>query len=155
MSEENFIRSSLQNFETDRQTNNKSYIHYLTELLKDELNDFCNEAKVNCIMTDCWSVRYKKGDQQIVHNHRSWGFSGILYVDYDPRVHTPTCFVSPWQDPVNDTTTLRYPPDIKEGTLLIFPSYTLHFVDPNVSSIPRTIISFDLLPSIPKHQSVT
>ena len=48
-------------------------------------------------MTDCWAVRYQKGDQQTIHNHKSWGFTGILYVEFDPKVHTPTCFVAPWQ----------------------------------------------------------
>jgi hypothetical protein len=54
-------------------------------------------------MTDCWSVRYRKGDYQTVHNHKSWGFSLVLYVEYDPKVHTPTTFVCPWQDPRTDT----------------------------------------------------
>ena len=66
-------------------------------------------------MTDCWdAVRYQKGDQQTIHNHRSWGFTGILYVDFDPKVHTPTCFVAPWQDPRSDTITLAYPKDVKK-----------------------------------------
>ena len=47
------------------------------------------------------------------------GVSGILYVEYDPKVHTPTCFVAPWQDPRQDTTSLAYPKDVKEGTLFI------------------------------------
>ena len=85
-----FLRSELQNFETDRATNNKSYLNYLSELLAVELNEFCNEAKVTCSMTDAWAVRYQKGDHQTIHNHRGWGFSGILYVEFDPNVHTPT-----------------------------------------------------------------
>ena len=75
-------------------------------------------------MTDAWAVRYQKGDQQTIHNHRSWGFTGILYVEYDPKVHTPTCFVAPWQDPRSDTTSLAYPQNVKEGTIFISPSYT-------------------------------
>jgi hypothetical protein len=105
-------------------------------------------------MTDCWSVRYKQGDHQTIHNHKSWGFSGVLYVEYDPKLHTPTCFVAPWQDPRTDTTTLAFPPEVKEGTLVITPSYTLHFVHPNQSRKQRTIISFDLLPKLPDHQSI-
>ena len=102
-------------------------------------------------MLDC---AISKGDHQTIHNHKSWGFSGILYVDYDPEVHTPTCFVAPWQDPRTDTTSLAYPQDVKEGTLIIAPSYTLHFVHPNRVRKPRTIMSFDLLPNLPYHQSV-
>ena len=35
--EEKFIRTDLQTFETDRQTNKKSYLHYFQDLIKDEL----------------------------------------------------------------------------------------------------------------------
>ena len=151
-------RSSLEltskPFETDRQTNKKSYLHYFQDLIKDELWEFVKEAEVTCSMTDCWAVRYQKGDHQTIHNHKSWGFTGILYVEFDPKVHTPTCFVAPWQDPRSDTTSLAYPQNVKEGTIFISPSYTLHFVHPNQVRKHRTIISFDLLPKLPDHQAV-
>jgi Putative 2OG-Fe(II) oxygenase len=149
-----FVRTTLQTFETDRSTNKKSYLHYFQDLIKPQLFEFCQEAQVTCSMTDCWAVRYKQGDQQTVHTHRGWGFSGVVYVEYDPKHHTPTCFVAPWQDPRTDTTTLAYPQNVKEGTLVIVPSYTLHFVHPNQSRKQRTIISFDLLPKLPEHQSI-
>jgi len=152
--DEKFVRTSLQTFETDRQTNNKSYIHFFQDLIRPQLFEFCQEAQVTCSMTDCWTVKYQKGDQQSVHNHRSWGFSGILYVDYDPKVHSPTCFIAPWQDPKTDTTSLAFPQEVKEGTIIIVPSYTLHFVRPNQSRKQRTVIAFDLLPKLPDHQSV-
>ena len=152
--EEKFIRTDLQTFETDRQTNKKSYIHYFRELIEPELNEFCQEAQVSCSMTDVWTVRYQKGDYQSVHNHRSWGFSGVLYVDFDPKVHTPTYFVSPWQDPRNDATTYAGLKDIREGTIIVFPSYTLHYVHPNSVRKPRVVMSFDMLPTLPRHQSV-
>ena len=149
-----FVRTTLQTFETDRSTNNKNYLHYFQDLIRPQLFEFCQEAQVTCSMTDCWAVKYKQGDHQTIHNHKSWGFSGVLYVEYDPKQHTPTCFVAPWQDARTDTTTLAYPQDVKEGTLFIVPSYTLHFVHPNQSRKQRTIISFDLLPKLPEHQSI-
>ena len=149
-----FKRTELQTFETDRRTAGKSYVHYLQDFLKPLLFEFCQEAQVTCSMTDAWCVRYQKGDQQTVHNHRSWGFSGVLYVEYDPKVHTPTCFVSPWNDPRTDTTTLVFPDNIKEGTVVITPSVTHHFVHPNLSRKSRTVVSFDLLPQLPDHQQV-
>lgn len=141
-----FVRTEIQTFESDRRTNNKSYLHYLRELISPELNQFCQEAQVSCTMTDAWAVRYKQGDHQTVHNHRSYGFSGILYVEYDSKLHTPTCFVAPWQDPRSDTTLLSFPKDVTEGTIVIVPSFTLHFVYPNQSRKQRTIVAFDLLP---------
>jgi hypothetical protein len=154
LKKEEFIRTPLQTFECDRQKNKNRYLHFFQDLIRAELNQFYQEENVTCTMTDCWSVRYKKGDQQFVHNHRSWGFSGVLYVEYDSKLHTPTCFVSPWQNPTTDTTILSYPQNVREGTLVIFPSYTLHFVPPNQCSKQRTIISFDLLPKLPDHRAV-
>ena len=150
-----FKRTELQTFETDRQIDtSKSWVHYLQDFLRPTLFEFCQEAKVTCGMTDAWCVRYKKGDQQTIHNHRSWGFSGILYVEFDPKVHTPTCFMAPWQDPRHDTTSLTFPKDVKEGTVFITPSFTHHFAHPNTTRKTRTVISFDLLPKLPDHQSI-
>ena len=149
-----FIRDKLTSFETDRMTAGKSYIRYLEEVLKPELTEFCQEAKVTCSVTDAWCVRYRKGDYQSIHNHRGWGFSGLLYVDFDPKVHTPTCFMAPWQDPRSDTTYLSFPKEVKEGTLFIAPSFTHHFVHANQSRKQRTVVAFDLLPDLPEHQSL-
>ena len=153
LEKEKFVRTELQQFETDRSTNKKNYLHYFQDLIRPQLLEFCQEAQVTCSMTDCWAVRYQKGDQQTVHNHKSWGFSGILYVDFDPKVHSSTTFVAPWQNPRSDTTMLSRPV-VEEGTIIIVPSYTLHFVGPNTVRKQRTIISFDLLPKLPDHQAV-
>ena len=149
-----FIRTELQTFETDRQTCKKSYVRYIEQFLHPELLEFCQEAQVSCSVSDAWAVKYQKGDQQTIHNHRGWGFSGILYVEYDPKVHTPTCFVAPWQNPVSDTTSLASPSNIKEGTVFIAPSWALHYVNPNRTRKRRTVVVFDLLPELPEHQSI-
>ena len=149
-----FIRTELQTFETDRQTNNKTYVRYLEDFLRPDLFEFCKEAQVTCSMTDAWCVRYERGDYQTIHNHRGWGFSGIIYVEFDPEVHSPTIFVAPWQEPRTDTTSLSMPKDVKEGTMFIAPSSCLHYVSPNNTRKRRTVISFDLLPKCPAHQSM-
>ena len=140
--------------EGDRQTNKKTYVRYLSELLIAELNEFCQEAKVTCKMTDAWCVRYKKGDYQGVHNHRGYGFSGIIYLEYDSKVHSPTSFVDPFHHPINDCTNICTPQYIKEGVMVIFPSSILHYVEPNNVNKPRMAVSFDLLPETPKHRRV-
>ena len=149
-----FIRTNLQPFETDRDTSGKTYVHYLQDFLRPQLEEFCQEAEVTCSITDAWCVRYQKGDQQTIHNHRGWGFSGVLYVEFDPKVHTPTCFMAPWQEPRTDRTYLSFPKDVEEGTLFIAPSFTHHFAHPNNSDKVRTLIAFDLLPELPIQQSL-
>ena len=72
------IRTELQKFETDRQTDtSKSWVHYLQEFLRPTLFEFCEEAQVTCGMTDAWCVRYQKGDYQIVHNHRAVSYTHL------------------------------------------------------------------------------
>ena len=100
-----FVRTKLQCFETDRQTNDRSYIHDLEKILRPTLIEFCEEEQVNCVLKDAWCVKYKKGDHQTIHNHRSCGYSGILYLQYDPEVHTPTCFMAPCQNQKTDKNT--------------------------------------------------
>ncbi len=138
-----FKRDSLDNFWTDR--GNSDYCNYIQQLILPQLSMFCAEAEITCHMTDAWTARYDKGDYQLPHNHRSLGFSAIIYIEYDPSVHTPTCFIAPWQDPRCDKTILKFA-DVDEGTMIVFPSSTLHFVQPNESDKRRTILSFDLLP---------
>ena len=41
-----FYRTKLQTFDTDRQTNKKTYLHYFQDLLRPELDEFCKEAQV-------------------------------------------------------------------------------------------------------------
>ena len=141
---ENFIRTRLQTFETDRQTNNKNYLHYFQELIRDELWEFVQEAQVTCSMTDVWAVRYQKGDQQTIHNHKSWGFTGILYVEYDPKVHEPTKFIGPWNDPVTDKTQLTQLSEPKTGVIYIWPSAMLHYADGMKTNKLRMVTSWDM-----------
>tara|TARA_R100001082_G_C4315942_1_gene138972 strand:+ start:210 stop:776 length:567 start_codon:yes stop_codon:yes gene_type:complete len=145
-----FEKDSLGNFETDRKYSD--YTQYIQDLILPELNLFCLEAQLSCHMTDAWTARYSAGDSQSVHNHCSYGFSGIIYIEYDSSIHSPTCFVAPWQDPKTDKTILKYP-DVTEGSIIIFPSYTLHYVEPNRSDKRRTILSFDLKPDESRYQS--
>ena len=41
-----FVRTDLQTFETDRGTNNKSYVHYLEDFLRVELSIFVKKQRL-------------------------------------------------------------------------------------------------------------
>ena len=57
INKQEFVRQlSSASYDVDRSTNNKSYVNYLSELLKNELTEFCEEAQVTCKMTDAWCV---------------------------------------------------------------------------------------------------
>jgi hypothetical protein len=145
----NFERSLTKNFDSSRicikgeQSTLKSYF---SEIFSYELTKFSQELKVtNVIVTDVWSVKYNLNDFQGPHNHRSYSYSGILYVDYDEKSHQPTIFVAPWNDPVQDGTLLNWVKNVKEGTMIFFPSFLLHYAPQNKIEKQRIAVSFDLL----------
>jgi hypothetical protein len=138
-------RTDEQNYDNDRFANEKSYLKEFCEIFDEELQQFAKELKVTKIkFLDIWKVSYYKGDYQMVHNHGSRGFSGVLYLDYDPKVHTPTYFMSPIMNPVRDINNLVYM-KMNEGDIILFPSSILHFTKVNESEKPRSTLAFDLL----------
>ena len=65
INEGEFKRTDLQNFLTDRQTNQKKYVRYLETFLRPTLQEFCEEAQVTCSISDAWCVKYERGDYQL------------------------------------------------------------------------------------------
>lgn len=135
-------------FSTDRQALRRegtSYIPQFSDIFKDELDSFLDQIKRDqMIITDIWTVTYKKHELQSVHNHGSKGFSSILFLDFDPKKHIPTCFISPFPDPYTDSTSWYIPSDIREGDFIFFPSLVLHHFMPNQSFKVRRCIGFDI-----------
>ena len=139
-----FERMDLAEFDTDRHNNGNRYVSDFCRIFSDELNRFGMEMGLNLLnIGDMWAVRYGRGDYHGVHNHRSTGYSGILYLDYDEDEHTPSIHVSPWNDPITDTTHLSAPP-VREGTMVFVPSNVLHYTRPNNSDKLRQIVAFDM-----------
>ena len=142
--DDDFERLGIAQFETDRHNNENRYLGDFCQIFGDELNRFGMEMGLTSLMVRAiWSVRYEKGDYHAVHNHRSTGYSGILYMDYDEDEHTPSIHVSPWNNPITDMTELSAPP-VREGTLVFVPSHVLHYTRPNESDKLRQIVAFDM-----------
>lgn len=142
--DEDFERNSLAQFETDRHSNGNRYVNDFCRIFGDELNRFGMEMGLTRLRIGAiWAVRYERGDYHSVHNHRSTGYSGILYMDYDEAEHTPSIHVSPWNNPITDMTELSAPP-VREGTFIFVPSSVLHYTRPNESDKLRQIIAFDM-----------
>ena len=97
----------------------------------------------NQIIKDMWSVIYNKNDNQIVHNHGSTGYSGLLYIEFNSKFHLPTTYVQPWNHIDLDVSVFNRV-QVKEGTMIIVPSFINHFVPANTSNTPREIIAFDM-----------
>ena len=104
-------------------------------------------------ITGCWANVLAKGTAHRVHSHPNNFLSGVYYV----RTHPGTDTIN-FHDPRNQTAIIRPPVveltaentdqvvvRVKNGTLLIFPSYLQHSVDANLSKEERISISFNIM----------
>ena len=136
-----FIHNGV--FSTDR-SNNNLYSNDFLEIVKTQLQMFANEVGAESLrITDVWAVKYFKGDFHPPHTHSSYGYSGILYLDYDEEEHTGTYFVNSSTDHITDLTNLSLP-NVFESMIVIVPSNVLHFTYPNKSEKIRMVIGFDI-----------
>jgi uncharacterized protein (TIGR02466 family) len=104
-------------------------------------------------ITGCWANVLAKGAAHRAHSHPNNFLSGVYYVQTHPGTDTIN-----FHDPRNQTSIIRPPVveltgentdqvvvRVKNGTLLIFPSYLLHSVDANMSEEERISISFNIM----------
>jgi uncharacterized protein (TIGR02466 family) len=104
-------------------------------------------------VTGCWANVLAAGAVHKVHSHPNNFLSGVYYVRTRPGADTIN-----FHDPRNQTRIIRPPVveltaentdqavvQVKDGTLLLFPSYLEHSVDANTSAEERISISFNLM----------
>jgi hypothetical protein len=135
-------KTGIQNFYTNKNNLSTELIFNFADIFNEELQEITNFFKKDIKIKDVWTVTYKKGDFQPVHNHGSSGFTGIMYLDYCED--TPkTTFVQPWNDPIIDNTVCGTIEDIHEKIILV-PSFVNHFSDPIKNNNKKRILSFDI-----------
>ena len=117
----------------------------VTSLLSDELSKFTKDIKKNIEITKGWIVNYKKGNDQIMHHHGDRGFTAILFIDFDPKKHSPVIFKKPFPNLKTGDLEFTAPyPNIEEGDLIIFPACIEHFAPVNQSEKDRMVLGFDI-----------
>ena len=115
----------------------KESINYLninlTEILSYLLKPYCEDFTFNVV--DIWINRYDNNSYQGSHVHSS-DFSFIIYYKVD-KSHT--VFNSPVKNLLESYNTelffKQYEPNLKEGDIIVFPSYLEHWVKPNSNGI--------------------
>ena len=120
------------------------YLDELSDCVKDEIQDFQSSYPCPVVISNAWCERANQFDYHPVHQHGATGFSAVLYVEFNSSVHEATKFYSPFNDPINGDL-LEYQPLVKEGDLIIFPSYLLHEGPINKSNKERVIVSFNIM----------
>ena len=138
-------------YKTDRHYQSKEY-DKIPNILTDEIKLFIRENNLkynknhtSWRMKSCpWFEKGKLEDYHSVHNHGACGYSAVCFINYDPNVHKPTKFQSPFLD-FNMGDIIHYlPPNIEEGSMIIFPSAIAHSTIPSHVNVNRLILSFNL-----------
>jgi uncharacterized protein (TIGR02466 family) len=104
-------------------------------------------------ITGCWATVLARGATHKAHSHPNNFLSGVYYVRTWPgadtiNFHDPRHQASVIRPPVVELTagnTDQVVVRVKNGTLLIFPSYLEHSVDANTGDEERVSISFNLM----------
>ena len=92
---------------------------------------------------DIWVVAYEQHDYQVPHQHGPLHWSGILYHDYVPE-QPATVFIQPWHSFATHGYTNLKSLETKEGDIVFFPSFLLHFCPTNPLKKIRKVVSWDL-----------
>tara|TARA_R100000005_G_C4948033_1_gene169752 strand:- start:434 stop:982 length:549 start_codon:yes stop_codon:yes gene_type:complete len=120
------------------------YLDELGACVSEELDDFQQYIRGPIIISNAWCERAQTYDYHQVHQHGATGFSAVLYVDFSAAEHEGTRFYSPFNDPSTGDL-MEFQPIVKEGDLVVFPSYLLHEGPLNRSNRERVIVSFNIM----------
>ena len=104
-------------------------------------------------ITGCWMNLYAPGAAHRAHSHPNNFLSAVYYVRTRPgadsiNFHDPRSQAGVIRPPVTELTaanTDQVVARVKDGTLLVFPSYLYHSVDANASGETRISLSFNLM----------
>lgn len=104
-------------------------------------------------ITACWANLYAPGAAHRMHSHPNNYLSAVYYVRTWPgadsiNFHDPRSQTGVIRPPVTALTaanTDQVVVRVRNGTLLVFPSYLCHSVDANASAQTRVSVSFNLM----------
>lgn len=109
-------------------------------LAPDDLDD------IDLVMENSWFETSTKLTHHEVHTHGPVGYSVVVYIQYDERVHTPTQFVNPYLSNFIGNPQIYSPAHlVQEGSMILFPSSVLHYTSPNSSDVERIVLSFNFV----------
>ena len=112
------------------------------KILEDDIAKFTTEVKYSGEMVaEIWFQKYYENQFHTPHTHGTIGYSSVLYINFDKKIHKGTRFLSPFNDP--DGNHIEFAPDVDEGSFIFFPSYLYHYALPNKSDTIRIIMSMN------------
>ena len=123
------------------------YADTIIDIIEPYLAEFTDRRRIE--FTDLWCQTSYKGQNHGLHNHGHSGWSAVIYVDFDPKVHQATQFISPFNNPWSGRLESFIPP-AKEGDMVIFPATIHHEALANESDKSRTVVVFNLRGKVDK-----
>ena len=113
------------------------------DILEDDIKKFTFEVKYSGeIGADIWFQKYNINQFHSPHNHGAIGYSSILYINFNKKIHKGTRFLAPFNSPEGNE--VDFAPDVDEGSFIFFPAYLKHYALPNKSEDVRIIMSMNI-----------
>ena len=133
--------------------NLKNFISEISKNIESAIKDMNWDLETQIIkITSMWSIINNKDAFNEKHHHGNSALSAAYYVKakqnagnivfYDPR--QANVFHHPTSKEVNSVNAQVQSVTPKAGTLVLFPSYLEHKVNPNLSNDERIVISFNV-----------
>ena len=113
----------------------------LLKNLKNQIIEILDSKKL--ILKNNWAQLYKKNYYHEIHTHQGVDYGGIIYIkkNYNDD-NASTFFYDIFQNFTPDKTPVSGFP-FKEKTLLLFPAFIPHYVNPLKTDGSRIVISFN------------
>ena len=128
---------SKSDWKLDRNYDRK-YLEYFKKMVSPHLDKLANRLHFKkWIVDNAWFQQYEKTHGHNWHNHSYSNFSGVYYVELPSGE-----LITEYYDSPNEVIFEQL--NIKEGQLLIIPSYILHRSPSNESNDRKTIIAFNI-----------
>ena len=116
---------------------NREWVSYIQEPLMSEVFEIYNNMGYSGFqVNEIWFQQYLKESEHGWHIHSS-NFTNVYYLEL-PEGTPKTQIINPY----NQKDIIEV--DVKEGDLLVFPSYVLHKAPKNNSDKRKTIISYNV-----------
>ena len=120
-----------------------TYLDTISDILSDEMSWFAHDYQCNPHIVRSWYERALPYMYHPTHNHGHGGWSAVVFIEYNDKVHTPTNFIAPYDHFITGEP-LIYTPNVKEGDIILFPSFLHHYTHPHTSEERRTVLSFNV-----------
>lgn len=142
----NFTKIGPENILTDFYDAEINYNKQVEEIFEKEINELYTTIAVTgeYKVKNSWIEIGKKGMHHDIHNHGMTGISAVCFVTFNHKVHSPTQFIAPFNDFRTGHIIREEFRNVREGSLIFFPSFINHFTSPNTSEEERIILSFNV-----------